>query len=111
MQLEVNQEDGITVVSAVGSIDAMTAGEVTEFMLEQVASGHHRLVFNMADVPYLSSAGLRMLVAVLKQARAEKGDLRLAAVEPDVMKVLQMSGFIKILDHYAAVGEAVASYR
>ena len=111
MELRSAQENGVTIVTAVGNIDAMTAGEVTSFMLEQVSAGHYQLVFNMAGVGYLSSAGLRMMVAVLKQARAEKGDLRLAAIDPDVMKVLQMSGFVKILDHYATVGDAVASYQ
>jgi anti-sigma B factor antagonist len=111
MEFRVDHQDDVTIVAVVGSIDAMTAGEATEFMLDQVAAGHRHLVFNMVDVPYLSSAGLRTLVAVLKEARAENGDLRLAAIQPDVMKVLQMSGFVKILDHYDGVDEAVDSYQ
>ena len=111
MQFQSEKNEGVIVVAAEGSIDALTAPETTDFLLAQVAGGHSDLVFDMSGVPYMSSAGLRTLVAVLKEARTQNGDLRLAAAQADVQKVLEMSGFLKILDHYPSVEEAVASYR
>jgi anti-sigma B factor antagonist len=61
-------------------------------------------------VLYTSSAGLRALLATVKDARSRGGDLRLAAVNPAVRKVLDLSGFTSILKVYDEVDEAVASY-
>jgi len=46
----------------------------------------------------------------VKEARQRGGDLRLAAVQPDVRRVLDLAGFSGILKLYANVEEAVASF-
>ena len=44
----------------------------------------------------MSSAGLRVFLANMKEARAKGGDLRLAALRAPVQKVMQLTGFTKI---------------
>ncbi len=51
-----------------------------------------------------------MLLATLKQARSRGGDLRLAALNPDVRKVLDLSGFTTILRVFDSVDDAVQSF-
>ena len=63
-----------------------------------------------SGVKYTSSAGLRALLAVLRDARRGGGDLRLAAVDAPVLKILELSGFTAILKLYDDVDGAVASY-
>jgi anti-sigma B factor antagonist len=64
----------------------------------------------LSQVGYMSSAGLRALLAALKEARQQKGDFRLAAVQDNVRQVLEMSGFTGIFQVFATVEEAVASF-
>jgi len=61
-------------------------------------------------VDYTSSAGLRVLLGAIKETRAQSGDIRLAGIQPDVQKVLNLSGFTNILKVFDDVDAAVASF-
>lgn len=110
MELTIQQQGPVAVVAIAGSLDALSAEEVTKFLSAQVSGGITRLVTDFALVDYVSSAGLRTLLATLKEARQLGGDLRLAAIQPSVRKVLDLSGFTSILKVYPSVEAAVASF-
>ena len=110
MEIKDKQVDGVTVISLTGSIDAMTAPKITEFIQGQVANGNTKLIADMSGVDYTSSAGLRVLLGAIKETRAQSGDLRLTGIQPDVQKVLNLSGFTSILKIFDTLEGAVASY-
>lgn len=110
MEIQSKQAGDVTVLSLKGSIDAMTAPKITEYIQGLVAQGHTRLVADLSGVDYTSSAGLRVLLGAIKETRSQGGDMRLVGVQPDVMKVLNLSGFTNILKMYPETGLAVASY-
>jgi len=110
MEIKDKQVDGVTVISLTGSIDAMTAPKITEFIQGQVGKGNIKLVADMSGVDYTSSAGLRVLLGAIKETRAQSGDLRLTGIQPDVQKVLNLSGFTNILKVFDTLDAAVASY-
>ena len=110
MEIQEKQIGGITIISLKGSIDAMTAPKITEFIQDLVAKGNIKLIADFGSVDYTSSAGLRVLLGAIKETRAQGGDLRLAGVQPDVLKVLNLSGFTNILKMFNNADTAVASY-
>ena len=110
MEMKNKQVDGVTIITLAGSIDAMTAPGITAFIQEQIAKGNTKLVADLSGVDYTSSAGLRVLLAAIKETRAQRGDLRLTGVQHDVLKVLNLSGFTNILKMFNTVDVAVASY-
>jgi anti-sigma B factor antagonist len=110
MEIQARQMNDVTVLVLKGSIDAVTAPQITEFIQGQVAQGHTKMVADFGGVDYTSSAGLRVLLGAIKETRAQGGDFRLAGVQPDVLKVLNLSGFTNILKMFAAVDAAVTSY-
>jgi len=110
MEIQDRQVDQVTIISLQGSIDAVTAPKITEFIQGQIANGNIKLVADFKGVDYTSSAGLRVLLGAIKETRSQGGDLRLASVQPDVLKVLNLSGFTNILKMFANVDSAVASY-
>lgn len=110
MEITYKQERQVTIVSIVGSLDALTAPQLTEFLSGQFASGNHRLVVDLGALDYTSSAGLRVLLNAVKEARSRAGDVRLAAVQQNVKKVFEMSGFTSIMKFYSDVAGAVASF-
>lgn len=110
MQITNRDHNGTTVVSPAGSVDAATAGGLSDHISALVDNGVTQLVADLSQVDYMSSAGLRVLLGAAKGSRAKGGDIRLAAVQPDVQKVLALSGFTSILKIFDHVDAAVASY-
>lgn len=110
MEIKEKQVDGITVVSLAGNIDAMTAPKITEFIQGHIARGNIKLVADLSAVDYTSSAGLRVLLGAIKETRSQSGDLRLTGVQPNVQKVLNLSGFTNILKIFDTLDAAIASY-
>ena len=100
----------VTVAAISGSIDSITAEQLTQDLAAIVRDTSTRVVADFSEVVYTSSAGLRALLATLKDSRRQGGDFRLAAVQPAVMRVLELSGFTGILKHYGDVDAAVASF-
>jgi anti-sigma B factor antagonist len=110
IDIRVAHRGEVTVVAASGSVDGATAPALAAAFRENVGAGRVRLVADFAGVDYTSSAGLRALLETVKEARQRSGDLRLASVQPDVKRVLDLAGFTSILKVYGDVEEAVASF-
>lgn len=110
MEYSAKKIDRVTVVAVSGSVDALTAEAFQEALQSQVQEGDANLVADLSQVDYASSAGLRAILATVKESRRVGGDLRLAGMQPGVHKVLQLSGFTSILKVYPDVESAVASF-
>jgi anti-sigma B factor antagonist len=110
MEIRSDKRGAVAVVSIEGSIDGSTAADLVAALRGQVTSGNVHLVADMAGVDYTSSAGLRALLETVKEARQHGGDLRLAAVRKEVLRVLELSGFTSILQVYPDVASAAASF-
>lgn len=101
---------GIMVITIKGSIDALTAPEITAHINGLIADDNHELVIDFGGVDYTSSAGLRVLLSVVKATRSKGGDLYLVDIQPDVEMVLNLSGFTNILNIYPDVDSAVKDF-
>lgn len=110
MELFVSRQGEVCVVGIRGSIDGSTAMELQDTVAAQIGGSAARMVVDCAGLDYTSSAGLRALLAGVKECRRQGGDLRLAAVSGGVRRVLDLSGFSGILRIYPDVDAAVASY-
>ena len=110
MDLQDRQINDIAVLTLKGSIDAMTAPNITEHIRGLISNGNIKLVADLSGVDYTSSAGLRVLLGAIKDTRAKGGDMRLTGVQPDVLKVLNLSGFTNILKLFDDLDSAVASF-
>lgn len=110
MDATVEKVGNVALVRVSGSVDGLTADSLQTTFREQVESGSARVVADLGGVEYTSSAGLRALLATVKLARQQGGDLRLAAVQPAVLRVLDLSGFTTILKLYPDVEAAVESF-
>ncbi len=110
MDVSIEQRGIASVVRISGSVDGLTADALQAALHQQVEAGGTHLVGDLSGVDYTSSAGLRTLLATLKLTRQRGGDLRLAAVQPGVLRVLELSGFTTILKVYPDVDAAVESF-
>ncbi len=110
MDMKTESRGSVLVVTVAGSLDALTAPELADAISTQLRAGNKNLVADLAGLEYTSSAGLRVLLNGVKEARQNGGDLRLAAVQPNVKKVLDLSGFTSIMKSFPDVDAAVASF-
>ena len=78
-----------------GRLDTQTAPEL-EAELDSVLSGTKELTFDMTDLEYVSSAGLRVILKAQK-AMNTQGSMKLTGVNDSIMEVFDITGFLDIL--------------
>ena len=110
MEITERLQNGVSVLAVVGTVDSLTSEKMLSAFLSQINAGISSLVADLRGVDYTSSAGLRALLASQKAIRRKGGDLRLAGVQPNVLKVLKLSGFTSIMKIFDDVDTAVASF-
>ena len=105
MELSHKATGSYTEVLASGRLNMVSAPSLRTYIDEVVSSGVNRIVVNLADTTFMDSSGLGALIGCLKAARQEGGDLRIAAVQPQVKMVLELTSMDRVLKSYAS-GEA-----
>lgn len=110
MNIAERVESGISVVTPQGRIDSQGARELELALQSALSAGQHKVVLDMTDVPYISSAGLRVLADVLTRNREQGGDLKLIALNLKVLRVLRIIGFDKFFAIYDTLEAAVADF-
>lgn len=110
MEISDSLINNVVIIKISGDIDALTAPGITEHIREHISKGKFNLIADLSEVQYTSSAGLRTLLAAVKETRNNNGDMRLACVQSDVHKVLTLTGFNNILKIFPDVDSAVNSF-
>ena len=90
------EQDKLTLIPA-GRLDTMTAPEL-EAELKASLPGVTELTFDLKDLEYISSSGLRVLLSILKQAKSVGSRVVLKNVNEVIRDVLDISGFISIFE-------------
>ena len=100
-----------TLVRLGGRIDGSVAPDLGSNLRSLMDAGHYKLVLNMKDVSYTSSAALRELIGTWKNCRRwNRGDMRLAEVNPNIKKVLELTGLNNQFMLFDTDAEAVGSF-
>ena len=108
MDISENSRDGALVISVSGRIDSSTAGGL-EAVLPTRTREAKAVVLSLAEVPYVSSAGLRVLLIGAKAAKAAGNKLIITGLSPAVREVFDISGFSKIFTIETDVDAALAA--
>lgn len=110
MQISTKPLKRVEVITVSGRVDSSTAPEFEQALKTALDSGRYRIVLDLEHVDYMSSAGLRAMVAALKTARRHNGDLRIANPSSRVTEVLQLAGLTSIFEVYPNQVDAVGSF-
>lgn len=97
MDILLRHLDGITMVDMSGRLDGSASGPVMDRLNEIVKAGGNRLIVNLKEVSYISSAGLRGILVAAKLVKSFNGELRLCQPNDLVRKILQESGFANLI--------------
>jgi anti-sigma B factor antagonist len=110
MNITERDENGVTVFVLEGRIDTQGAVDMDLALQAAVSEGKHKMVLDMAEVRYISSAGLRTMADVLTRNKEEGGDLKLVALNRKVLRVLRIIGFDRFFSIYDTLEQAVADF-
>lgn len=97
MEVKILEQNGETVVAIVGRVDTLTSSELESVVSEVWAQPSITLVFDCAQMDYISSSGLRVVLKAHKQATAVGGKFVLRNLNNEVRSVVDMTGFSRIL--------------
>ncbi len=111
MEIESTKESSATVVTVKGRMDAITAPVFEKTLSELIAGGEIRFVIEMAGLEYISSAGLRGILATAKALKGKGGQIRFANVAGTVKEVFDISGFGTIFQMHDTVAGALAEIK
>ena len=95
MTITKNQDGSKLTVKLEGRLDTMTAPELEKSLADSL-DGITELTFDMEGLEYISSAGLRLLLATQKTMN-KQGEMKVAHVQEMVMEVFEVTGFNDIL--------------
>jgi len=101
--------DRALVVAVAGKLDWETAGVLEPRLLAAIEARPGNLVLDLTELEFISSGGLRVILAAAKKLRTVGGDLRLAGVRTFVKQVLDISGATGLLRIFGSVDEAIAA--
>ena len=93
-----------------GRIDTATAPELEQHINKVIEQGSRRVLLNFAGVSYISSGGLRVLLATAKKLKSPEDKFGICGLSPEVQKILKLAGFTSIFSIYPSEGEALASW-
>jgi anti-anti-sigma factor len=110
MQIDVRNVYDVLVVDMAGRLDSQTAGVAGDRMTEIVQGGHKKIVLNLQNLEYVSSAGLRIILRASKLLQGLGGEFRICNATGLVREVLDSAGFSSLLKTYDTEKDAVSSF-
>lgn len=110
MEIQSSRESVATVVSVTGRMDAITAPSFEKALNELIDAGEIRIVVELAGLDYISSAGLRSILAIAKALKVKGGLICFANVAGTVKEVFDISGFNSIFQMHGSVTDSLATF-
>ncbi|CAG0934598.1 Anti-sigma-B factor antagonist [Thermoflexales bacterium] len=110
MNIEMRELKHVNVVKVSGRVDSSTAPDLEKSLQGLLDSGRNQITLDLQATEYMSSAGLRVLVAMHKAAKKSGGGLCLAQPSARVKEVLDLAGLTPVFTVYADLVEAVGSF-
>jgi anti-sigma B factor antagonist len=100
-------EGDVAVISAAGELDLNTGPVLFRRVVESLAQGHTRLVFDLAGVTFCDSTGLSVFVRAKNRCDRVNGVVRLAALQPEVLQLFEITGLIDVFETFPTVADAM----
>jgi len=98
MEISERKMGNVNIISLCGRLDASSANDVETKLNSLIDAAQVQLVVNLDKLEYISSSGLRVLLAGLKKVRKQQSDIKLVCLQPNVKEVFDIAGFTQLFD-------------
>lgn len=104
------QKPHVTILTVAGILDINTAESLEASLLSLLRNERHRIVLNIGELTYLSSAGIGVLMANIKAFRDKGGDIKISNTPADIFKVFQIVDLPNIIQIFKAEEDAITGF-
>lgn len=108
LSIHVHVVDEIEVFELTGSLDIATSPTVRAALISASERGNHQIIVDLTKVDFLDSTGLGALIGGQRRAREFDGEVRLVAKEGQILRLLRITGLLKVFAVYPTLEDAVA---
>ena len=106
MEISVEQQSGITIVKITGSVDSADSNDLLSFLNELIEAGQTRLVADLCEMDFIVSMALGVFVQTYTRVRKADGFLRLAQLQPAILRIIKTTALDRLLPIYETVDQA-----
>ena len=110
MDITTNMQNGIAIVAVNGRVDTSTAPDLERELNKVIDAGTRKVLLSFGNVPYISSGGLRVLLATAKKLNTPSDKFGIANLTPEVNKIMKLAGFTTIFKIFPDEGTAIAGW-
>lgn len=111
MEIVTSQYKHCDVVKVSGRLDSSTSPKLTEELKKVMDAGRFKIVMDFSQLDFISSAGLRVLIATQKNCKHyNRGELVLSSLSSNILGVFDLAGFTAIFKIFPDVLSAVGSF-
>lgn len=110
MQIREKSNGDIYIMEISGRMDTISSKDVEAKLDSMIENNVAKVIIDLAAVDYISSVGLRVLLAALKRQKENRGSIKLVSLQPFVKEIFKMTGFDKIFSIYSTQEEAINRY-
>ena len=98
MKTTINEQDDRIIVVLEGELDTAAAQETEQTLQPLMDNNGRDILFDCAQLDYIASSGLRILISILKRARAQGRKVIMKDVNDDIKNVFKLTGFINLFE-------------
>jgi anti-anti-sigma factor len=110
MKIDMHDKEDVKVVRFEGKLDTNTTPEAETTLTQAVEQGASKILIDFKDLDFVSSAGLRILLATAKKLGTQGGALRVCSLNETVRDIFDISGFSTLLRVFDDEQEALADF-
>ena len=110
MKITQREVNDVKIIDFEGNLDTNTSHNAEVELKKLLNQGEKKIIINLLNMDYISSAGLRVLLATTKQLKSTGGSLRLCHLNETVLEIFDISGFSIILDVFDTESEALQDF-
>lgn len=108
-QIKIETIKTVTVIKLIGDIDAKTTPDVQQKILA-VARSNSKIILDLSQVAYMSSAGLRMLLLLYRSADFNSEHIVMVGLSEEIRDMMATVGFLKFFTTHDTLDSALASF-
>lgn len=110
VKISSHSEGNIQILDVDGFMDMREVPKFEQAVDQLIKAGRCRIVLDLADLEYISSAGLGTIIGSIREVRRQGGDIKVGGCSTSVLDILKTFGFTQVFETYASRKEAIQKF-
>lgn len=110
MNIKKEKIGNVSILKIIGRIDTVHSSALENEVNLQIENGEKNLIFNCAEMNYISSSGLRVFLVAQKKTISINGKLYLCNMQPAIQDIFRISGFSNLFKIFDTQQEALDNH-